>query len=624
MPHLEQPATPRFRLLLWFLPAPLLCTLIYWFGLRAGYQMDDFAWLGLHQLVNDVPGLLDAVFAPKAQGTIRPWSERVLFLAAWHFFGTWALPIRAFVFLTMFVSLALLGALARKLTNRDEAILIAPVIWLANPNLYIPLAWTAAYNQVLCSAFLLAATWLWIRYTETAQTRYYAWTFVVFALGMGALEINVVFPAIAALWAWCCARRYLWRTLPMFVFSAAYTLFHRLIAPRQRNEIYAMVFDANIFHTIGTYLWWTVSADRIAHYRGMIEWSFLIAGVIAAASAILALVYGFRRRRTVATFAAGWFAITIAPVIPLRNHISDYYLFLPSIGLALLGTWALLEVRPWRVLALAAAGCYLLPGAWSGFTMSKDYFRVSQRVQTFVGSAASAYALHPDKGHIVRNVDDELFWACWWDNPFRLWGMRRLWADADSEARISPFHQEGSLAKFFLPKRLALEGLRRNDLVAWELLPNGRLRNITDAYARRLQLERLPLSPALDLRTAAAAAQLGDGWYDREPTHRWMTRRATLRLRGPLATPGELILRGYAAAEQIPVRLTVLADGQPVGSRSLSDAQQLTFEYRFALPPNVAGKSSVEVTLEVDRTLRPPGGDVRDLGLALAAAEIRP
>lgn len=287
----EQPVSDRFRLLLLFVLASLLCLLVYWYGLRAGYQMDDFAWLGLHQLVHDWRTLLDAVFAPKAQGTIRPWSERLLFLAGWHFFGIHAGPIRVVVFATMFLALGLLGLLACRLTGRPGAMFLAPVLWFANPNLYVPLAWTAAYNQVLCAAFLLGATLLWIRFCDSGRRRWFAATTGTFILGMGALEINVVFPAIAAAWSWCRSRERLRWTIPLFAISAAYTLMHRAIAPPQRTEIYRMIFDVRIFHTIGTYLWWTVSADRIAHYRRIAEWPFILLGIVAGAAAIAALVW---------------------------------------------------------------------------------------------------------------------------------------------------------------------------------------------------------------------------------------------------------------------------------------------------------------------------------------------
>lgn len=65
----------------WLIP-PLFCLVLYKRGLTAWFQADDFAWLGLRLQVHDQGSLLHALFAPMAQGTIRPWSERAFFLTS--------------------------------------------------------------------------------------------------------------------------------------------------------------------------------------------------------------------------------------------------------------------------------------------------------------------------------------------------------------------------------------------------------------------------------------------------------------------------------------------------------------------------------------------------------------
>jgi len=84
--------------------------------------MDDFAWLGLHTLIHDYDSFIWAMFTPLAQGTIRPLSERLFFVAGWHLFGLESPPFRAFVFATMFGCLALLNAITRRLTGSALAV----------------------------------------------------------------------------------------------------------------------------------------------------------------------------------------------------------------------------------------------------------------------------------------------------------------------------------------------------------------------------------------------------------------------------------------------------------------------------------------------------------------------
>src|SRR5690349_3293427 len=96
--------TQAWRRASWALP-PLFCLAFYWYGLRCWFRQDDFAWLGLGATVHDWNGLRKALFAPLAQGTIRPWSERAYFMGLHALFGLDALPFRIVVFATQIANL---------------------------------------------------------------------------------------------------------------------------------------------------------------------------------------------------------------------------------------------------------------------------------------------------------------------------------------------------------------------------------------------------------------------------------------------------------------------------------------------------------------------------------------
>src|ERR1035438_8532293 len=69
------------RLAYWLIPAAF-CLVIYYWGLRAWYQQDDFLWLGQRFRIGTWHDFLRAVFGPAANGTFRPFSERLFLLAA--------------------------------------------------------------------------------------------------------------------------------------------------------------------------------------------------------------------------------------------------------------------------------------------------------------------------------------------------------------------------------------------------------------------------------------------------------------------------------------------------------------------------------------------------------------
>jgi len=57
----------------WLAPS-LLCLALYWRGFTAWFRADDFAWLGTGIYIQNFHDFLLAIFAPQAQGTIRPLS----------------------------------------------------------------------------------------------------------------------------------------------------------------------------------------------------------------------------------------------------------------------------------------------------------------------------------------------------------------------------------------------------------------------------------------------------------------------------------------------------------------------------------------------------------------------
>ncbi len=183
----------------WLLPVLALFWL-YHDGLSTWFFLDDFAWLSLAHLVQVRHDLLHELFTPMAQGTIRPWSERGFFIVLRTLFGLDSLPFHLVVFATAAVNVLLIAWITLRATGSRIAGFLAPILWAANTALVLPMVWSSAYNEVMCTLFLLAALALFIRYIETERQVFWWAQLAVFILGFGALEINVVYPALAAAW----------------------------------------------------------------------------------------------------------------------------------------------------------------------------------------------------------------------------------------------------------------------------------------------------------------------------------------------------------------------------------------------------------------------------------------
>src|SRR5258708_5044359 len=316
----------------------LFAAALYWPGLTAWFQMDDFAWLGLRGEVHSWHDFWWALFAPLAQGTIRTLSERIFFMSFSSVFGMNPLPYRCLAFLTYAASLVVLSAVCTRLTGSRAAGSWAMVLWTVNSALAIPLSWTSVYYKLLCSLFLLVSFWFLLRYVETGERRFYIAQLVTFVLGFGVLELNVVYPALAAVYALCCARRIINKILPLFAISAGYTLLHIITAPLPAGGPYQLHWDSSIISTLGTYWQWALGPNV-----NQLQPSLFQDGLIAFVplGLLVFLVSKIRRREWIAAFLPAWFLIVLAPLLPLRDHMSPEYLTIPLLGLAMLGGWAL-------------------------------------------------------------------------------------------------------------------------------------------------------------------------------------------------------------------------------------------------------------------------------------------
>src|SRR4029077_16009450 len=110
------------------------------------------------------------------------------------------LPFHICTFLTQSASLLLLGSIVRRLVAWGPAGVWSQILWLINSGLAPAMGWSSIYNQVLSAFFFLLAFYFLLRHIETGRPVHEIAHWTAFVLGLGALEINVVYPALAALY----------------------------------------------------------------------------------------------------------------------------------------------------------------------------------------------------------------------------------------------------------------------------------------------------------------------------------------------------------------------------------------------------------------------------------------
>ena len=604
---------------------------VYWYALNGWFQQDDFVWLGLLRSVHGARDLFLALFKPTIHGTWRPWSDRAFFLAFRALFGLNGLPYHIWIFLTQFANLALLSHITTRLTGSRLAGFCAPLFWIGNAAIVMAMSLACLYKDILCSFFLLLAFYFFLRHIETGACRYYAWQWVVFLLGFGAMETNLVYPAIAASYALMCARQYLRKTLPLFIPSIIFVALNMTLVARRSSGPYSIHIDWMIPVTFSKYWFATLVPQDVEAFTPFAEWGAR-AGAIVITLALAAFVawQGWRRNWLPAFFSS-WFVIGLAPVLPLREQFWPYYATAASIGLAMLAAYAFAAAienrrrQRWlfRTVAVAMALEFLVPSVMVARAAARWWYDRSVRVWNMVTDVADAVKMHPGKTIVLDGVDNTLFWAGVWYGGFRAADLPVVYLAPGSESRITPDPNLGGPQDFILPAQTLRTGLLGGQLRVYSINNDG-LTEVTGSYLRKaLQSTNLSEEPMrIDLASPVIQAFLSGGWHAAENGHRWMTQQAGVRLGGPRTSAQTLHLTGYCPAEQVgagPLTMSVSVDGKPLKPARLREG---AFDVSFPLPPELVGKKEIEVTIHVDHTFRPPN-DARDLGLSFSVLEIR-
>ena len=241
------------------------------------------------------------------------------------------------------------------------------------------------------------------------------------------------------------------------------------------------------------------------------------------------------------------------------------------------------------------------------------------RVRALVEGLEAAHELHPKKTILLEGVDSDLFWNAVLDRPFRLFGLDQIYLTPGSEQHIDAHPSLGNIAEFVLPAAVVAAGLAREEIAVYDVR-GPRLKNITSAYAAAPRDTRVPLR--VDAGSPLTQYLLGPEWYQSDSDHRWMPKRATLRIGAPDAPGRKLYLRGECPDEQLksgPVDVTVSVEDSPLPRATI---RENAFELVFPLPDSVVGKGEMRVAIEVSRVIR-PASDARDLGLAFGVFEVK-
>jgi hypothetical protein len=621
--HKSASLSPAWRTGIAIAGAAVFCTVLYKYTFRAWFQADDFAWLGLRLQVHSWPDFWRAMFVPLAGGSVRPLTDRAFFLAFSTLFGIHALPYRIAIYVFQLSAIVLLGVVAQRLCKSYWAAFIVPALWVANSALAGPLTWTCAFNEIVCAGVFLLAFYFLMRFVETGDWRFNAWQWIVFLLGFGILEITVTYPLIAMLYAACFARRYFKHSTLLLIPSAIFTLVFFATRIKPRNEsFYALNANASVFRTLASYWNIAMGPRAAAEYFPRLEFMVVPATLLLSIAVLTFTAWRARRGDRIPVFCLGWFLFALATFLPIA-HLTDYYLTVPAIGLALLGGWAVvlsLESKMiYRAATWIAIAIYLAFQIPAARASSKQWWARSMPVKRLVLDVQTAYMRNPGKTILLDGVDEPLFWLGVYNHPFRLFGATNVYLTTANAQRITPHPELADIADYTLPEAEMRSEVAQGKALVYGV-EDGRIHDITKVFQQAAVDAVLPRR--IEVGHPAMESLLGTTWYPSEGDFRWMPREASVRLGAPENGHGTVHVEAFCAPVQVaaqPIVAWLTLDGHDSPRQTFRDCNQpVILETTFRTTP---GTKEIDLEIHVDHTVR-VGVDQRDLGLAVRAVEV--
>jgi len=264
---------------------------------------------------------------------------------------------------------AMVFALALRLTGERRAAFIAALLFGLHPVHLEAVAWISGAPEPMLAVLLIAAFLAYLNYRERRQGRWLAASLGAYALGLLSKETAVVLPGLLFAYEWLFngGGESRWRrllagvraVLPFVGLTVAYLglrtwalhgLAHKTVNLPVRIELL----------TIPSVLWFYLrllvapvglsvfyDTPYVTHV-GIRYFALPLAGVVAA---VALLVWWWRRSRSALVgFASVWLLLPLLPllnlsVLPMGDFVHDRYVYLPSVGFAMLAAMAISKLE---------------------------------------------------------------------------------------------------------------------------------------------------------------------------------------------------------------------------------------------------------------------------------------
>ena len=337
-----------------------------------------------------------------------------------------------------------IGVLSARPEWRDWIAFGTALIWALHPIQTDAVTYISGRRDILAGLFFLIGSYAFLRLRALEQPdQIMRWVWAgtalsAFFIGALAKEVVFIFPAVFFAYDWC--REYasetsLWQNVRHTSVLHRW-LYLPFLPVGILGAVYYSPYISNItgWHGGGPLATWSTVPRIWLHYVQLLVYpytlnadywrAFPISPNFWHAPALFALVliilllssivWAVRRGQRLVAFSAAWFFITLLPmshIIPHKEMVAEHYLYIPSVGFAVLVGLGLAELtHRWRQLGIGLGLILLL--AYSARTVVRnqdwqDELSLWQKtVQTELSSARVyhnlAVVLHTEKGQLAE------------------------------------------------------------------------------------------------------------------------------------------------------------------------------------------------------------------------------